>query len=263
MNTDPMSRERAAAWLAAMESGKLNVPSDIHDAEAWDRYWVAHLEVGPMELGFSDMMSNDPGLVPELDRRSVRTILCAGNGFSSESWALALHGFDVSVLDTSSLPRWHLQNQLADSESGLRGIAGVVPRGEASVAFDAAVPIDSDQWPSMHRAEGRSLRGGGSLTYFTGDLIAAEHCPGPFDVVIERRTVQLFPESERPAALDRLAARLTPQGLLISHQHRGAWKPPEPRTHFAEQWMSDRGFNHYSRETVDSQRTARLILTTG
>ena len=91
-----------------------------------------------------------------------------------------------------------------------------------------------------------------------------ELCRGPFDVVIERRTVQLFPPAEQPATRDRLAARLAPDGLLISHQHMGRWKPGEPRTHFAQAWAADRGFSIQGfRLANDTGRTARLVFTTG
>src|SRR5262245_8573311 len=92
-------REAAAAWLAAFESGRLNPPKNVRDAAGWDTYWKNHLEVGAPDQGFSDMMSSDDTLVPLLSRRGVRTILCAGNGLSSEALALAMSGFDVVALD--------------------------------------------------------------------------------------------------------------------------------------------------------------------
>ena len=234
---EEFGKAEAATWLAAMESGRLNVPRDVHDGEAWDGYWRAHIEVGPMEQGFSDMMSNDPRLIPFLDQRDVRTILCVGNGLSSEALALAIHGFNVTVLDISAIPRWR---------------------------FDPDARIDPESYPPMHRTEARPPRGGGSLTSVTGDLMDADLCPGPFDVVIERRTVQLFPPAEQSAALDRLAARLAPGGLFVSHQHHGGWRPDQPRQHYASTWATEHGFTLDGASGADGGgRVARLVYTTG
>jgi hypothetical protein len=69
---------------------------------------------------------------------------------------------------------------------------------------------------------------GGSIAGVIGDLIDPAVCPGPFDVVIERRTVQLFrDDEEKHAAMDRLAARLGDRGLLVGHQHSGGRKSRE------------------------------------
>ena len=112
------------AWVQAMESGALAVPGDVHDREAWDRYWRTQLAVGTIEQGFNDMMASDPRLVPLLIERGVTSILCAGNGLSSEACALALHGFDVTALDIASIPAAVQRSSLIDgppSSNELRG----------------------------------------------------------------------------------------------------------------------------------------------
>jgi len=257
------SQDDAAAWLAARKSGRLDIPADVHDRAAWDRYWLAQLEVGQMEQGFNDMMASDSTFLPELDRRAARTVLCVGNGFSSESWVLALHGFDVTVLDVSSVPRTAFCGMVKDTTHQIHRLGGVMVCDEASIAFQPTVPIDREACPPMHQAEGRLPKGGGSLTYVTGDLMNADLCPGPFDVIVERRTVQLFPEREQPTALERLAARLTPRALLVSHQHHGGWRPNEPRSHFADEWAADHGFMIDRGSAHTNARVARLVFTTG
>jgi hypothetical protein len=245
------SRSEAAAWLAAMESGKLQTPADVHDQAGWDRYWQAHVEVGAIEQGFNDMMASDPGFVAALDSRGARTILCAGNGLSSEAGALAVHGFDVTVLEISAVPSDHFKGALASPD-------------DTCIAFAPDLEIDPEKCPPMHRSSGRGPRGGGSLSFVVGDLMNADRCPGPFDVVIERRTVQLFRDDERQTALDRLAARLAPRGLLVSHQHSGWWKPDQPREHFAAAWAASRGFVAEGAAGGGMPaRAARLIFTTG
>ena len=95
--------EQAAAWLAAREAGRLDVPRDLRDPRAWDDYWRNRLEVGALDQGFADMMSSDAELPGLLTRRGSRTILCAGNGLSIEALSLALLGFHVTALDISAV----------------------------------------------------------------------------------------------------------------------------------------------------------------
>ena len=95
--------ERLMAWAHAMETGALAVPDDVHDGEAWDRYWRTQIEVGAIEQGFNDMMASDPKLVSLLIERGATSILCAGNGLSAEAYALALHGFAVTALDIAPI----------------------------------------------------------------------------------------------------------------------------------------------------------------
>jgi len=259
-----MDTAQASKWLEACESGRLAAPEDVHDDEAWDRYWLAHIDVGPMEQGFGDMMASDPGFLPSLERRTARTILCAGNGLSSECWALALHGFQVTVLDLSHIPRSAFRAMIADPDNSLYRLPGLVVRGEDAVAFDADAAIGAEDCPPMHHTEDFRPRGGGSLTHVTGDLMREDLCPGPYDVVIERRTVQLFPSAEQPTALDRLAARLAPGGLFVSHQHSGGWQPEDPRTHFAADWAAARGFATDDRQAAGPEgRRAQLVFTSG
>lgn len=253
---------RAAAWIAAVESGELNIPRDVHDAAAWNRYWEKNLEVGAIDQGFNDLMSSDQTLLPLLHRRGVRAILCAGAGLSAESLALFLHGFAVTALDISSVPRATFRRNV--TEGLLSRLPGIEHRDDGSVALPADQTIDASMCPPMHLAEGYSPRGGGSLSYVTGDLFDTDVCCDTFDAAVERRTVQLFPAAEKHLALDRLAARLAPRALLVSHQHRGDWKPGRPRGHFASDWLDKSDFVS-SRDTdaETAPRVARLVFTTG
>ena len=62
-----IDREQAAAWLAALESGKLSVPENVQDAAGWDRYWSAQIESGGLEQGFNDMMASEPRSDPAVE----------------------------------------------------------------------------------------------------------------------------------------------------------------------------------------------------
>jgi hypothetical protein len=119
----------------------------------------------------------------------------------------------------------------------------------------------------MHESADYPVRGGGSLSLATGDLADPGVCPGPYDVVIERRTLQLFPEAERLEALNRLVARLSNRGVFVSQEHRGSWKPGDDRTHYADAWLASRGFVMHrdtaARELAVVARLACLTLSTG
>ena len=252
-----------SAWLAAFEAGRLNPPQDVHDRGAWDEYWRNQLEVGAGEQGFSDQMFSDMTLPGLLTGRGARTILCAGNGLSTEAISLALLGFNATALDISAVPGKMFGAMLRDEENPLRRIPGFTMRDDGSVTFGDAGLIDPELCPPMHRSAEYPPRGGGALSFVTGDLIDAELCPGPFDVVIERRTLQLFPDAERLLALDRLVSRLANRGVFVSQQHEGRWTPGDDRTHYAEAWLASRGFVMQSGTTDVAARLACLMFSSG
>ena len=244
-----LSKEQAEAWLAALEAGRLDPPRDPHDRGAWDEYWKNQLKVGALEQGFSDQMSSDTALPGLLAGRGARTILCAGNGLSMEAISLALLGFDVTALDISTVPAAVFAAMLRDAEHPLSRIAGSRLRDDGSVSFDAGGSIDPESYPPMHRSADYPARGGGSLSFASGDLVDPEVCPGAFDVVIERKTVQWFANHERAAALSALSARLSEVGIFLSlclddafplelggSQHRSGF------FHASESWFREHGW---------------------
>ena len=262
-----IDREQAAAWLAAVEAGRLNPPQDVRDPRAWDDYWRNQLEVGAMDQGFADMMSSDDALPGLLARRGSRTILCAGNGLSSEALSLALLGFQVTALDISAVAARALERMLRGPEHPVHRIPGFAFGDDNAVTVAGDGPIDPELCPDMHRSADHAPKGGGALAFVTGDLMDPEVCPGPFDVVIERRTVQLFPQHEQISALHRLVERLAESGVFVSHEHQGGWEPGETRSHHAEAWLRSRGFvvrSDAEGEQPDSApRLAYLMFSTG
>jgi len=108
------------------------------------------------------------------------------------------------------------------------------------------------------------------LSFLSGDLLDPSFCEGPFDVVIERRTVQLFSSSERDKILERLSARLNPNGIFVSHCHMGWWRPGDPEEHMFESWFREHGFpihmermDRSDRPQKNSGRIALLSYSTG
>jgi hypothetical protein len=230
-------RARLAGWLDALRAGELNVPADVHDKAGWDTYWNNQLKYGALQQGFDDRMSSDPSLIELLDRRDVRTVLCAGIGLSTEALSLALHGFEVTALDVSEVPFELVRRRL--SSGSLSRLPGFEIHGGVFVMPELT---DPGQGPDMHRSPARPMRTGGSLRLVVGDIVDPAVCPGPFDAIIERRTIQLFPEAERVPALERLAARLAPRALFFSHEHNGRARPDDTRGHYATEWVHANGF---------------------
>ena len=74
-------------------------PSTMVDAAPWDQYWRDQLAHRP--AWYIDMFRNDGKLVDVMRANNLKTVLCVGNGMSQEPRALALAGFDVTVLDLS------------------------------------------------------------------------------------------------------------------------------------------------------------------
>jgi hypothetical protein len=261
----PDRRERLRDYLEALEAGRLFPPSDVGDRSAWDNYWKEHIKVGAIDQGVSDRISSDETLPGLLDQRGSRTILCAGNGLSMEAISLALHGFDVTALDISAVPSQVFLRTMQDPEHPVRRIPGFCTGDDGSVAFGASVLIDPEVCPPMHRSADHPPRGGGSVSFVTGNLMKQDVCPGPFDVVIERRTLQLFQGVDQISALDRLVARLGHRGTFVSQEHQGAWRPGDARMHYAEARLKALGFVLRSHGTGDkaAARLAYLIFSTG
>lgn len=261
------SKDQAKAWLDANAAGRLDPPRDPHNRFAWDQYWKNHLEVGPLEQSFADQMSSDGKLPKLLAERGVHTILCAGNGLSMEAISLAVHGFDVTALDISIVPAMLFAATLQHPNHPIRRIPGIRLVGYASAAFDSGSAIDPELCPPMHRSAEYPPVGGGSLRVVSGDLGDPDVYPGPFDVVIERRTLQLFPEAERLTSLDRLIARLSDRGVFVSHEHQGNWRPGDDRSHYARSWLASRGFvfgpEEAAHQSGATARMARLTFSTG
>ena len=103
----------------------------------------------------------------------------------------------------------------------------------------------------------------GELQFVVGDLRDAECCPGPYDVVIDRKTLQLYPEAERPIANQAVASRLGSPGIFFSQAHDGAWKPPQRRIHALESWFRAEGWPIWQGDGPLKGRVAWLLMTTG
>jgi hypothetical protein len=206
-------------------------PNTVTDAAAWDKYWQDQLE---HEIaGIVHLFVANGRLVDTMRANGLRSILCVGNGISLEPHALARCGFHVTVMDLSPFSMEVARRTTAPAE-----------------LLESLV-------------EGRSAEEGGSLEFVAGDLADPNCCPGPYDVIIERKTLQLWPDQDRDAAMNAVANRLASKGIFFSQAHNGRWKPPEPRIHALADWFQRNGWQEGNYLVPFEGRTVWLYMTTG
>ena len=215
----------------AQQFAWLQPPADLRSAAAWDEYHYLHLTHG-FGPPFFDIFSHDHELVGAMNRLRLRTVLCAGSGLAVEPLALAAAGFAVTALDLS--------------ERALHLIKSVTPPSGFTRSF----------------FDDHELRPGGTIEWVCGDIIDMTCCPGPFDLIIERRTAQNYPDLS--VILEPLVARLSPEGILFSQCHDGGWRPPNPRRHRVGDWLRDHGWPTWNGAgEKPAGRVAWLMTTTG
>jgi SAM-dependent methyltransferase len=203
-------------------------PRTVVDPEAWDKYWHTQLTVGM--AGFVHMFVDDGQLVDVMRANGLRTVLCVGNGISQEPKALAWAGFDVTALDLSPLA--------------------------IEVARDGEPPDEM----LAQLVGGRSAGQNGRVEFVVGDLMDPRICSGPYDVVIERKTLQLFPPESQTEAIRAVAARVADPGILYSHSHRANmndWTSP------VADWLDAEGWPRAQTLPTVSQRAGWLFSSSG
>jgi len=206
-------------------------PETLIDPAPWDTYWHDQLSHGV--AGFVDMFCDDGELVDVMRANGLKTVLCVGSGLSLEPRALAWAGFNVTALDLSPF---------------------------AMEAVKRAAP------PDEHLARlvgGRCAGANGSVQFVAGDLCDPASCKGPYDVVIDRKTLQLYPDDRRPAAMKAVANRLAPRGIFFSHCHDGRWKPPASPKHPTRSWFVDERWTFWQNGQPLAGRVAWLFTSTG
>lgn len=209
----------------------LNPPISLVNPEPWDMFWYEHLYHGVGD--FVHLFCDDGDLVDTMRANGLNTVLCVGNGISQEPRALAWAGFDVTALDLSPYAT-KVASEFTPSADFLARLVG-----------------------------GRSGGLNGNLKFVVGNLCNAECCPGPYDVVIERLTLQLYSDQYQPRALQAVANRLASPGIFFSQSHDGGWKPPAPPVHALEWWFQAKGWPIWPSDGPLTTRVAWLLRTTG
>jgi SAM-dependent methyltransferase len=224
---------------------------DMGNPQFWDSWWEERIskrrtamfmfpivEAPMIKYGgtYVDVVNSDDLLLAIMTEYGLKKVLCAGNGLSQEPRALARAGYDVTALDLS-------------------------PKASELAKTHEFSPNDFNYFyaPGAERP-------GGHLDFVVGNLLDTAVCPGPFDVIIERLTVQLFPEQDRPKALQALAGRLGNVGIFLSHCNDGAY-PSKHRQHFhaSESWFREQGWMIWDSApaTALSGRVAWLLRSSG
>ncbi len=186
----------------------LRPPSDPLDDTAWDRYWIEHVKHG---LGppIFDMFCDDRNLVAVMNAEGMQTVLCAGNGISQEPRVLAEAGFRVVALDLS-------------------------PQA-VEIARTFEFPAEAFEYfceSGMRRPEGH-------VKFVVGDILDPDVCPGPFDVIIERRTAQNYFPHNIGVILGALVKRLGHEGIFFSHCHDRTCGPQVTPRHYTKPWFKE------------------------
>ena len=168
-------------------------PTDPLDFAGWDQYWKEQIECG-FGPPLIDMFCDDRDLVRAMNSEGMKSVLCAGNGLSQEPRALAQAGFEVVAVDAS-------------------------PQ-----TVDLAQRFEFPAEAFEHYCEPGTRRPGGHAEFVVGDILDRAVCPGPFDVIIERCTAQLYRKCNTNVFLEALVARLSRDGILLSHCHHATFK---------------------------------------
>ena len=221
----------ASARVPRDDYSWLEPPISLVDPAPWDNYWYQRLAHGVGD--FVHLFCDDGDLVDTMRANGLNTILCVGNGISQEPRALAWAGFDVTALDLSPYA--------------------------TTVASEVNPPAEL----LAQLVGGRSGGLNGNLKFVAGNLCDAECCPGPYDVIIERLTLQLYSDEYKSRALQTVASRLASRGIFFSQSHNGCWKPPAPRIHWNESWFRAEGWSIWPIDGPLSTRVAWLFTTTG
>jgi SAM-dependent methyltransferase len=174
-------------------------PARPHDKAGWDAFWryrIAHRALG--ELLPAPVLS--PALIERLYHRGLRRVLCVGNGISQEPRLLAYAGFTVVALDLAPV----------------------------ATTFAQAFALQLDD---LRQLEPELVpHSGGNVAFYTGDLLQPTIAPGPFDLLIIRRTLQHFTKQALQRAVRHLLARLAPNGMLVNHAHNAYQSAQELHT---------------------------------
>lgn len=206
-------------------------PETVVNPAAWDTYWRDQFTHGV--AGLADLFCEDGKLVDIMRANGLNSVLCIGSGSSQEPLALKHAGFDVTTLDLSPFVTEMAQRTVPQADFLAQLIGN------------------------------RSQRTGGTLKFVVGDLCDSALCPGPFDVIIERRTLQLYPPAQRARALSAVTNRLASRGIFFSHSHDGRWRPPAPRQHAWARDIAALGWPTLDERGDVSERVVWLFVTTG
>ena len=162
---------------------------DVFSPAAWDVWWKERLAAHTPPIELCHLWEPIRPALPRMRAENARSVLSVGCGICLDLRAFAAAGLAVTGLDISSV---------------------AIEYARTTVLGDRI----------QHFLDDADLRPGGTLELAHGDLFDSAQCPGPYDVVLCRSTIQYFHFDGRlPAAIAAIADRLAPSGLLIIGTH--------------------------------------------
>ncbi len=211
-------------------------PKDPLNIAGWDRYWQYHLTEWETPLKLTHYFEVTKPLMSLIQKMGYTTALSVGCGISLEVRGFAAGGLHAIGLDASQ------------------------------VAIDYAAKCTlfttyQDQFlePHEHTPDG-------IVEFLVGNFLDPTVCPGPFDVIVSRGTIQYFHRLNMlDTALQSLANRLNATGILVIGTH-GDIPAMEPITN----WLHAHDFTVYFREIQENflyaspgKRAAWHAMSTG
>ncbi|MGK7903234.1 MAG: pentapeptide repeat-containing protein [Hormoscilla sp.] len=198
------------------------LPNDPTDVEGWDVFWKQMTSDYRVEYDLYPFFDESDILIPLLQQRGCQTILCAGNGIAVEPYMLAYLGFSVTGLDISSQATKYLAN------------FPITPKYIKNFDYFQQEQQEETQTEFSEQV----IKKIKSVKLVTGDIFQRQHCPGPFDAIITRRTLQCFWRKSPEKIFQGIQAlldRLSPTGLLYFHGHNSYQIHEE-----IEKWLANR-----------------------
>jgi hypothetical protein len=168
------------------------VETEVPLAESWNEYWRAQiLQMNEYRcVGARIAHAIFAEHIIWLRERNVRRVLLPGNGCSLLPYMLKHFGFDVMVVDISSVANGYVAAQ---------------ERAEVLASFPAS--------PEILAQEART---GGHLTLVTADIREWEP-DAPIDAIYDDRTLPVLPTGERPEIAARYYRWLSADGVAVCH----------------------------------------------
>jgi hypothetical protein len=163
-------------------------PADSNDSAGWDHFWRYQI-AQEYNWNLVPLPELDLHLLRFFREHDIHSILFVGNGICQEPRLFAAAGFEAIALDLSPY----------------------------ATAFAAEFELSHPEITSLFRLH--DFREGGTVQFVMGSLFDTTVCPGPFDAIITRRTLQGLSDPLLGVALARLLDRLHPQGIFINQSH--------------------------------------------
>ena len=182
-------------------------------SDDWNLYWTQMLGDASrrrsLQIGFHSFLLMES--VIHLRERNVQRVLFAGNGISLLPYAMMHLGFQVTVVDISSVAN----DAVAAVQPTPELLASFLPEYKQTRDRHMGSVLERDRDASLQRVD-REAVPGGSLTLITADIMDWEP-KEPLDAIYDDRLTMLLPTSDWPAIARRYYHWLGASGISLLH----------------------------------------------